>query len=235
MMNSWFISAFLLGFLGSFHCIGMCGPLALSIPVPAKTPAGQITLRLLYNFGRILTYSIIGVAAGFIGQYIALEGWQSILSIVAGISVILIGLFSSGAAGKVFDRKTVSFTHKLRLLLGKQIQKKTILSLFLMGMINGLLPCGFVYLALAGALAGGSIPNGAMYMFFFGLGTLPMMTGLSLLGGVLQAKSRTFVSRYATWVAIAMGIFLIWRGTIQHLGDAGCHTSPDSVHVAGCK
>jgi sulfite exporter TauE/SafE len=227
-------TALAVGFLGSFHCIGMCGPLALALPIKANNRYEAFFLRLLYNSGRILTYSFIGLVAGSFGQFISLRGWQSALSIVAGFTVLLIAVFTSGATMRYFDKKTVAFTFKLKQLLGNQIQQKSHRSLIMVGIINGFLPCGFVYLALAGALTGGSIANGALYMFFFGLGTLPMMLGISFIAQLLQSKARKLVSRYSMVVGIALGIFLIYRGTMLQFNSNYCHGSTSKTNPVTC-
>jgi uncharacterized protein len=205
------IPAFLLGLAGSVHCIGMCGPLALSVPVAgdkwAKAKAG-----LLYNTGRVAMYSFIGALFGLAGRSFAWFGWQQRFSLVLGILILLFvlvpGLSSnrwmSAGAGKLFM--------KLRNHFSGLLFKGTPLSLLLSGVLNGLLPCGLVYLALAGAAATGQASDGALFMMCFGWGTLPVMFSVVFFGGSLK---QTFKARmrtvYPALMAV-MALLLIIRG-----------------------
>jgi sulfite exporter TauE/SafE len=167
-------TAFTLGLLGSFHCIGMCGPIALALPVGGTSLAERIVAAFIYNFGRILTYSLFGVLFGIIGKTFALAGWQQVFSITIGVlivlSILVPGVLSSGNKITGF---AYSFTSRIKNGMRNFFQQRTLSSFFFIGMLNGLLPCGLVYLAVAGASATSGPAEGAAYMALFGAGTLP--------------------------------------------------------------
>lgn len=214
MTDSLFISAFLLGFLGSFHCVGMCGPLALMLPVSHHSKTGILLGRMLYNAGRITTYIILGLVLGFIGLAATIKGFQKELSIATGVIIlVLVGL--SGV--KKYSPWSYSFTSaislSLRGTLKKLFSERSFLSLYLIGVINGLLPCGFVYIAIAGALAAGNHIDGAFYMLLFGAGTIPVMFFISASTSLLSIRWRSFINRLTPFAAIAVALILIYRGS----------------------
>lgn len=222
-MNYYFWTAFTIGFLGSFHCVGMCGPLAIAIG--SGIGGNKIYLKLLYNIGRIFTYSIMGTAAGFVGKSFSIMGLQNDLSIGAGIMIIIFILFSNGRLLKFFTGKTVKATAGMRGALGRMMKKKSPFAIFGVGLLNGILPCGFVYLSLAGATAAGTIYDSFLYMLLFGLGTLPMMFGLSIIGSLISIKTRSIVNQASPYLAVALAILLIWRGN-QVKKESDCCKKP---------
>jgi uncharacterized protein len=225
-MDYFYLTALTVGFLGSFHCLGMCGPFA--VMAGAGTGSKAMFLKLLYNLGRVLTYSILGFFAGLAGRSFSLMGWQDDLSVAAGILIILFVLFSNDKLVTFISGKTVKLTSGLRRALGKLLQKQSPLALFGLGTLNGLLPCGFVYLALAGAAAAGSLTGSMGYMMMFGFGTIPMMFGLAVAGSFISNKLRSRINRFSPFIAIALALFLIWRGSqIKTVQDC---CKPHSVH-----
>ena len=216
-----FLSAFLLGFLGSFHCAGMCGPIALALPVNRDSLLSVISGRLLYNGGRIVTYSVLGLVFGIIGHTISLAGFQKWLSITAGISILVIGIVSYRPAQvPVINAVYIKFTSAIIGLFKKLFGIRSKTTLFLIGAVNGLLPCGFVYLALAGAVASGSSVGGMNYMLLFGIGTVPMMITLSLAGNFFGLRFSRFVRQAFPFIAAALAVFLIVRGI--NMPQQGC-------------
>jgi sulfite exporter TauE/SafE len=223
-MQLW--TAFLLGFVGSAHCAGMCGPLALALPTgdgKARFFAG----RLLYNIGRLFTYTFMGAVFGLFGQSIAFAGWQRWLSLALGL-VILAGFFLSLKISKAVPLARIVI--KLKMLLGDQLKKRALVSLLVIGVLNGLLPCGLVYVACAAAAATGHSLAAAEYMVAFGLGTLPMMLIVSLAGMKLQLLLRFKLQRLIPACALAVGLLLVLRG--MALGIP--YVSPQSDPAAGC-
>jgi sulfite exporter TauE/SafE len=210
-MDYYFWTALTIGFLGSFHCVGMCGPLAMAVGSGVGT--SNLHLKILYNLGRVLTYSALGIVAGLVGKSFSILGFQDDLSVAAGILIILFVLFSNDKVIRFFTGKTVKITSGLRTMLGKLLRKKSPIALTGIGILNGLLPCGFVYLALAGSAAAGSIAGSFGYMVLFGLGTIPMMLGLSIAGSWVSNTIRSQVNRFTPFVAIALAILLIYRGS----------------------
>lgn len=207
------VPALTLGFLGSFHCIGMCGPIALSLPINSSSLFHKLSHLILYNFGRTITYTILGLIFGVIGQTFDLFGFQQYLSIAIGILILLSLFFTSGFAAK--NKLTASIYSKMNVIkttLAKLFQKKGWISVFSIGLLNGLLPCGLVYMGIAGALASGSYVNGAVFMAIFGLATIPIMLSLSLFGNVISLKFRQSIKNMVPIVLSIMAVLLILRG-----------------------
>ena len=199
----------------------MCGPIALSLPVNKTSFASVISGRLLYNTGRILTYAVLGLAFGYIGRTISLAGFQKGLSIAAGISILLIAFVSYGPSRiPSMNIAFVKFTSAIKSIFRKLFGLKSKLTLFLIGAVNGLLPCGFVYLALAGAAATGSFLGGMNYMLLFGAGTVPVMITLSLAGNFFGLRFNRLVKKASPVIAAALAVFLIVRGI--NMPQHGC-------------
>jgi sulfite exporter TauE/SafE len=216
----YFISAFLVGFLGSFHCAGMCGPIALALP-RAATPAGSVTGRFLYNAGRILTYGAMGLAAGLLGHLLAISGFQKALSIGAGLLILVVAGISYLAARPLPSPGIARLASPLKKKFAALFGRRTLLTFLSIGLLNGLLPCGFVYLALAAAAAAGTVTGSVTYMLWFGLGTVPMMLFLSLAGNFFGLRFRRLVNRLTPVVAVAVAALLIYRGL--SMTGAACH------------
>jgi uncharacterized protein len=205
-MELW--TAFLLGFVGSAHCAGMCGPLALALP----GGGGRATFlvgRLLYNLGRVVTYLLMGAFFGLVGHGFALAGLQRWVSLVLGI-VILVGVFVSPRFANALP--VTRFVSWLKATLGRLFQQRALTSLFGVGLLNGLLPCGLVYIACAGATATGNLWSGVDYMIAFGLGTVPMMLAISLIGTKLQFVLRLRLQRLIPASLAIVGALLLLRG-----------------------
>lgn len=203
------LTAFMLGFAGSLHCAGMCGPIVLAMPLAGVGRITQITGRLAYNGGRIVTYGVLGIVFGVFGQMLSMVGVQRWVSIGAG-TLILLCLFAWPLRGsKSLISRPVS---RLKFALGGLLHRRTVGSQFLFGGLNGLLPCGLVYVACAAAATTGTIISGVQYMVVFGLGTVPMMFGLGLAGRLLHARLQGRVQRVIPVALAVMGVLLILRG-----------------------
>lgn len=212
-MEIW--SALAIGFFGSFHCIGMCGPIALALPGKNDSTISLIGGRLLYNFGRVITYTFLGVIFGLIGHSIALAGLQQSISILLGI-LILVGALFQFKSLEGWKQKTGinSLFNRLEKLMLSQFKKGGTITLFTIGLLNGLLPCGFVYVGLAGSVTTGSILQGTLFMALFGLGTIPAMLMMSLAPGFVSIEWRQRINKFIPYLAAAFGIYLIYRGII---------------------
>lgn len=205
-------SAFLIGLFGSFHCIGMCGPIALALPVQ-NSRFNLIVGRLLYNIGRAITYAVIGLVFGLLGQSLSLVGFQQSVSIFAGALILLMVLLPSKISQKIYLLKPAyGFTNFLKRKFGALLKKKSVTSTFLIGLLNGFLPCGLVYIAVAGAIASGSYLDGAAYMFVFGIGTLPIMLAVSLAGNFISLNVRKRINRMIPAFMIVLAFLFILRG-----------------------
>jgi len=207
------IPALTLGFLGSFHCIGMCGPIALSLPINSTNLFHKISHLLLYNLGRTITYSLLGLVFGIIGQTFLFFGFQQYLSIALGIIILFSIFFSSSFAAK--NRFTLSFYNFMMFVKSKLLklfQKKGWLSVFNIGLLNGLLPCGLVYMGIAGSMATTHYLSGMLFMALFGLATIPVMLSLSFVGNIINLKFRRTVKNAIPIILSVMAVLLILRG-----------------------
>jgi len=207
------ISAFVLGIMGSFHCAGMCGPIAIALPLHGNSVGGKIVGGSLYNLGRTITYGIMGALFGLLGQGVAMIGFQQKISVIMGslmiISVLFPALFKNQYS---MNKSWFSLVGKLKSSIGQMFSIRSYPSLFFIGMLNGLLPCGLVYMAIAGAIGTGSISMGTLYMILFGLGTIPMLLGISLAGNLLSLALRKRINKLIPLMVVVVGIFFILRG-----------------------
>lgn len=209
---SFFAGALLLGAISSFHCVGMCGPLVLSLPV-SHLPVNKQPLGLwLYHAGRVFTYALIGLLLGILGRQISLVGWQQGLSILLGASLVLYFVFSKLSTPFAVPLLFRSFQQGVQALMGRFLLQPTLSSMLGMGMLNGLLPCGMVYVAATGALAAGTISGGLLFMACFGLATIPILYLLSILGAFLHPGFRQQMRRALSFGTLLIGILLIIRG-----------------------
>lgn len=209
----WFsiITGLSIGFLGSFHCVGMCGPIALALPIYQKTKLQKAFVIFLYNIGRALTYAFFGAVLGLISNRFYLTGYQQIVSIVAGILILLMLILTYFFPNDhtIFGK----FYTKVQSMLGKALKApQNNFSFLIIGLLNGLLPCGLVYLAVATAITTGSAVKGALLMFCFGLGTLPLMALLQVAGNYISLNVRKKVRRMVPYFIAFMGVLLILRG-----------------------
>ena len=206
------ITGFLLGTVSSFHCVGMCGPIALSLPVQYLAPQQKTIGIFLYNIGRITVYSLLGLLFGFVGRQVYLGGFQKGFSIVLGGLLLLILLQSMLKKKLLPDKFLNKPTLKLQQFIMRYMQQKKLYGLFILGAANGLLPCGMVYFAVTGAMATGSVTGGVLFMAAFGTGTFPAMFALSFFGSMISLKARNMMKRAVPYVMLSMGILLILRG-----------------------
>lgn len=201
-----------LGFASGFHCLGMCGPIALSLGLSKKQQVNFHLQNLTYQFGRILTYSFLGAIVGIVGEGFQLAGFQKYISILAGILLITMALFSFGGD---FTSKIPAISNallKVKINLGKLLRKTDYSSRFLTGILNGFLPCGMVYMALTASLAAGGIWQSASFMVFFGLGTFPFMFAAVLFGNILNATVRNKILKIVPIFMLILGSLFILRG-----------------------
>lgn len=202
-----FWSAFIMGLVSNLHCLGMCGPLALSVP---QHPKFRITGILLYNAGRILIYALLGALFGFIGSTFKIIGFQNVLSITIGISLVIAAFYPKLLKARGF----LSFPlQKIRHWLSVLFKKKTLSSIFFIGTLNGLLPCGMVYFALAGAVATSHWYAGSLFMLLFGMGTTPIMIALPFMGKFISFSWKLKLRKLVPGFLLFFGLLLIARGS----------------------
>ena len=213
-INAIFEIGFLMGLLGSVHCIGMCGPLVLALPMAQKTNLEKWGVLFLYHFGKISSYSMLGVLFGLFGSQLPLFGVQENISIFIGILMLIyVGyVFVLKPKQKLgflqFNLLYSSITKQLGMLF--KLNNK--LAFYLIGFLNGLLPCGMVYLALTSALATQNVFYGGWLMAFFGLGTLPALIMVAIGGQYFGTKFRQQLQSLLPVFIFSMGVLLILRG-----------------------
>lgn len=205
----YFVAAIALGFLGSLHCIGMCGPIALALPVHHFKPFKKQVAILLYQTGRLTTYSLIGLLFGLLGQTFFPAAFQQGLSIGIGILILLTVTVNRVA---IYRPKISIPLSKVKFKLAALFKKRGLRFLFFIGLLNGLLPCGLVYLGIAGATASGNYKSGALFMLFFGLGTLPAMYIVANLGQFISTPLRNKARKAMPVIVTTMALLLILRG-----------------------
>lgn len=206
-------SAFILGLLGSLHCVGMCGPIAFMLPVDQSNSFKKITQIGMYHIGRLLAYAMIGLVFGLIGRSLYIFGMQQQLSIAIGVVMIVLVLIPYKWLSK-FNLtqplyKAVGFIKKS---LGQALHKKTADTFLTIGFLNGFLPCGLVYMAVFGAIAMGSYAEGSLYMILFGLGTIPLMTAAIYLGKFLNSTIKQRIQKAIPVFVVIIGALFILRG-----------------------
>lgn len=227
------LAALSLGFLGSFHCIGMCGPIAMSIPVKRTSMFSLVFGAVIYNGGRVFTYTCLGFLFGLLGKGFMMAGLQSALSIGLGIGVLSILFLPKISFLPVSKGALINVLEKVKSNIRSLFGKNTRRALLLIGVLNGLLPCGLVYLGIAGAVAVGSALNGALFMLGFGLGTLPAMLLITVIKDVIGLQARAKIRKVMPLFIAAMGVLLILRGMnlgIPYVSPRIEITSDGSVH-----
>jgi sulfite exporter TauE/SafE len=233
--TSIYLSAIVLGFLGSFHCAGMCGPIALMLSTNQSTNNRIAFLgRMYYNFGRLTSYLMIGLLFGMLGMTFSLYGFQSYLSVISGLILLLFFLFSFSS---VFRYKVAQLTSAwqwpFKSVLKRFFISKSPAAQYGIGVINGFLPCGLVYVAATAAIAQGSIQGSMAYMFFFGSGTFPIMILISFTASLCNISFTRLVNKIFPYLSFAMALFLIYRGTFMKV-DSECHQQAHPPRMESC-
>lgn len=205
--------AFTLGLFGSLHCLGMCGPLAFSLlPGIQEKSSKNVVRAVSYNAGRVISYVTMGMLVGLFGGLFNLSGLQKPLGISLGIVLVIMFLFSFDIEKLLFRSSSYSKLYsKYSTYLSKVIGKLKRQPPLLLGMLNGLIPCGLVYLALAGALTSGGVLSGGQFMMWFGLGTFPAMFLLLVSFSLLDLKRRLNFRKVFAFLQLFVGVFLIYR------------------------
>lgn len=206
-------AGFVLGILGSFHCLGMCGPIAIAIPHRSTTKLSVAAESLVYNFGRVVTYTLMGLLLGMFGAPLRLAGFQEYVSIATGVVMLLILIIPRKYYQGINDYRILNrLVSKLKNKFQQFFKSKSILSLFTLGLLNGLLPCGLVYIALAGSFASGGVVESGLYMAAFGFGTVPMMAALYFSKNLLSINFRTKLTKSIPYGVAVVAILMILRG-----------------------
>lgn len=205
-------SALILGLIGSFHCIGMCGPIAFMLPINRENKVKQFFQITSYHLGRLFTYSLIGLLFGILGKGFYLFGFQQQISIIVGVIMILTILLPSLFRKFNVTKPISSLILKIKSSLGKELKNQQNNTFFTLGFLNGLLPCGLVYMAVFGAITSTNILTGSLYMFLFGLGTIPLMTSVVYLGNFTSNFTRQKIQKAIPYVVVFIGVLFVLRG-----------------------
>lgn len=222
------LTAFILGLLSSFHCIGMCGPIAMMLPLDRNNATKKVLQILLYHLGRLTAYAFIGFIFGLLGKGFFLAGFQQQLSVFIGIAIILLVIIPEKKLMNYnFSKPIFKLISIVKTRLGSQFKNRSYQSLFTIGVLNGFLPCGMVYMALFGAIAMQSPSFGFLYMILFGLGTLPLMSSVAYLHSFLTQSTRNKIQKTIPYVAVGIGILFILRG----LGLGIPYISPSNLNL----
>ncbi|GGF16924.1 sulfite exporter TauE/SafE family protein [Flavobacterium limi] len=221
-------SAFILGLISSLHCVGMCGPIAMMLPVDHQNEAKKVTQIITYHLGRLTAYTTIGLIFGLLGRGFFLAGLQQKMSIFIGLAMIAAVLIPERIFSKYnFSKPVYKVISNIKSTLGKQFKNKSYKSLFTIGLLNGFLPCGMVYVALFGAIAMQSAGLGVLYMLLFGLGTVPLMSIVVYMHSLLKLPFRNKIQKAIPYVAVVIGVLFILRG----LGLGIPYVSPSNMSL----
>ncbi|WP_396180893.1 sulfite exporter TauE/SafE family protein [Flavobacterium sp.] len=206
-------SALIFGFISSLHCVGMCGPIAMMLPIDQNNSFKKWIQIATYQLGRVVAYASLGLLFGVLGSGFFFAGFQQQLSILVGVLMILIAIIPEKKLAQYnFSKPIYKLISTVKTQLGLQFKNKSYKSLFLIGLFNGYLPCGMVYVALFGAMAMNHVFLGSLYMILFGLGTIPLM---AVVVNFFKSTSFTFYAKFQKAIPvlmILMGILFIVRG-----------------------
>jgi sulfite exporter TauE/SafE len=206
-------SALVLGLVSSLHCIGMCGPIALMLPVDQKNPTKKAAQILLYHLGRLTSYGFLGFVFGWLGRGFYLAGYQQQLSIIVGILMILFVVIPEKQLAKyTFSKPIYILISKVKSHLGNQFKRRSPDAFYTIGLFNGLLPCGLVYVALFGAIAMNNVGLSTLFMLLFGIGTVPMMSVIVYISNFISNSVRSKIQKAVPILIIIVGSMFIVRG-----------------------
>lgn len=206
-------SALLLGLISSLHCIAMCGPIAMMLPVSQHNPEKKALQIIIYHFGRITAYASVGAVFGFLGRGFHFAGIQQQLSVTAGIIMILIAIIPEKILARYnFSKPIFRLISNIKSNLGKRLKNQSFSSLFTIGLLNGFLPCAMVYAALFGAMASQEILPAVTYMLLFGLGTIPLMSSVVYINSWVTLPLRNTIQKIIPYAIVCLGVLFILRG-----------------------
>jgi sulfite exporter TauE/SafE len=208
-----FITPLTIGLIGSLHCLGMCGPIVVALPLKKHNLLSKITGAILYNSGRVITYGVIGLLFGLLGRGIRVAGFQQWTSILLGVAMIVSVVFPFIFKEKITIADLFSgYSSRLIIRLKKLFTNRSYFSLLMIGLLNGLLPCGLVYVAIAGAISSGNVISGAFFMMLFGIGTIPLLLTATLASDAIGQRIRGKMQRVVPYFVCLLGLLFILRG-----------------------
>ncbi|MBV6405900.1 MAG: sulfite exporter TauE/SafE family protein [Flavobacteriales bacterium] len=206
------IAALLLGLLGSAHCVAMCGPLHLAVAHGTPGRARAVRTTVLLNLGRVFTYVAIGALFGLFGRGLGLAGLQRAVTIALAVLMAAVLLVPAVADRMKRPLMPAAWMARLRTAVATRLRRGAPATVLVTGVLNGLLPCGLVYAAVAGALAQDGAWNGALFMAAFGLGTWPALFAVRLAGLSVGGRLRAHLARWMPVGYALMAVLLLVRG-----------------------
>jgi hypothetical protein len=213
-----YLEIFLIGLLGSMHCIGMCGGFVAMYSMKKPDTQPSLPYHLLYNLGRITTYSLIGGTLGFVGTFFGyisrLRGIPGFVLLLAGLIMVLMGLNIAGVIGKrgLFEDAGVMEAPLFRRTLARTLRFESPWGTFLFGLLLGFLPCGLLYPIFMSAAASGGFRSGMLTTAVFGAGTVPAMLSFGYLMTAIKPRMKLLLFRLAAFLIILLGVRAILRG-----------------------
>lgn len=237
------ISGLILGLGSNFHCIGMCGPIAMAVPLNRSSNSRILFGILQYNTGRIASYTILGAIAGSVGLTINTFGLLQWLSIISGVLLVLFAWRKYFY--RLFPKLHVNpiFSVFISNALSKTMRSGSVFKLGILGSLNGLLPCGMVFVGLTNALLAGSIYGSSLAMLAFGLGTLPSMIIVALVANRVTPSIRRKMNKVVPYMLTVVGILIVFRGLnlnipylspSVHEGDNATDSSNKNIEMSCC-
>lgn len=221
-------TAIIFGLISSLHCIGMCGPIVMMLPLDRSSATKKAFQILLYHAGRLTAYGSLGLVFGFLGKGLYLAGIQQQLSIITGVLIITIVIVPEKVLSNYnFSKPIYKIISNVKVKLGSQFKKKSPNAIFTIGLLNGFLPCGLVYAALFGAIAMQNELYGVAYMLLYGVGTIPMMSAVVYLSSMLSNPFRNKIQKIIPIATVCIGVLFIMRG----LGLGIPYISPSVINL----
>jgi len=218
------LAGILLGLAGSSHCVAMCGPLLLAInPTARSSRRHAFACMLRYHGGRILTYALLGVLVGYVGEGLILAGVGRGVAILAGALLLL-----AAAGTKVRPIARLSSWIAIRASCRAMTfaRRHQALGYVALGLANGLIPCGLLYAALATAASSGTVVGSVVFMIGFGTGTVPLLALLTMSATAIPSAARRRLRVAVSAVMVVAGILLIVRGVLPIDRDPARHSRP---------
>lgn len=209
-------TGFILGFAGSLHCFSMCGPISLLIPIDRQKNIKMILQNITYQLGRVFSYTILGLFFGIIGHSVSLIGLHKILSIGIGINILIYVFFSKKILNNVIyiNKYIIKIINIIQSYIVLFIRNKSFFSLFIVGLLNGFLPCGLLYIAIFTSISMGNVLSGVLFMLNFGIGTIPIMFTTAIVGNYIKYFIKNNITRFIIPITLCfVGILLFLRGS----------------------
>jgi uncharacterized protein len=224
--------AITMGLLSSLHCIGMCGPIALALPVRTGGTRQKLFALGVYNTGRTLTYASLGAAIGVLGSGLAWMGFLKYLSVLAGVAMLAYVLWPAHL-NRYLHLPTFwqQIVKKIKQKMSVRLKRQGLASWLILGTLNGALPCGMVSLALVSSLATGTASGGALYMLLFGVGTVPTMMAVGFFKQFISTVWRIRIHRFTPVLVGIAGVLLVIRGIVINPS----HTEEHAITVCAGK